>query len=159
MPRPLFSSLWKNKIKHSHPSSREAVTTWKIKCITAHPKANADVTCQCCVSGRNRNRVSLVTWFKGLFPTEEEVENKDYEDGSGFTSCVTSKTEKQNEECRIRCEISTEFLLKFLLPFEETYILKLDWAPLNKGNRLSPVKTDLHITVETLGIPLKHLEW
>lgn len=80
-----------------------------------------DVTCQCCVSGRNRNRVSLVTWFKGLFPTEEEVENKGYEDGSGFTSCVTSKTEKQNEECRIRCEFSTEDET-----FEETYILKLD---------------------------------
>lgn len=65
--------------------------------------------------------MSLVTWFKGLFPIEEEVENKDCEGGSGFISCVTCKTKKQSEECRIRCEVSTEDET-----FEETYILKLN---------------------------------
>lgn len=78
-----------------------------------------DVTLQCCVSGRKRNRVNLATWFKGLFPVEE-VENKDYEDGSGFTSCVTCKTEKPRER-KIRCQVSTDDET-----FEETYISKLD---------------------------------
>jgi len=65
--------------------------------------------------------VSLVTWFKELFLIEEEIKNKDYEDGSGFIPCVTSKTEKHSEECRIRCKVSPEGET-----FEGTWVLKLD---------------------------------
>lgn len=43
----------------------------------------------------------------------------------------------------ITCDVTTKDQT-----FDELYILKLHWSPLNKGNRLSSVKADAHITVE-----------
>lgn len=68
LPKHLFTSLWKNRINNSGPSSQQAVPTLKMKVHCCTSKGYCDGTLQVWVCGR----VNLVTWSKGLFPFEEK---------------------------------------------------------------------------------------
>lgn len=99
--------------------SEEVLNPLKIDCITSSPKSGENVTLRCLVHGK-RVDGAYVSWYKGLFPVDERIENVSCNDGSGFISYVTFKTEEEEQKCEIRCEVSVD-----AEQWEEIYILEL----------------------------------
>ncbi|XP_060118738.1 natural cytotoxicity triggering receptor 3 ligand 1 [Heteronotia binoei] len=99
--------------------SEEVLNPLKIECITSSPKSGENVTLHCLVHGKRADG-AYVSWYKGLFPVDGKIENISCNDGSGFISYVTFKTEEEEQKCEIRCEVSAD-----VEHWEETYILEL----------------------------------
>ncbi|XP_054826844.1 natural cytotoxicity triggering receptor 3 ligand 1 isoform X2 [Eublepharis macularius] len=100
-------------------TNEEVLNPLKIDCVTSSPKPGENVTLRCFVHGK-RAKEACVSWYKGIFPVDEGIQNTTCNDGSGFISYVTFKTEKEERECEIKCEVSVD-----VEHWEETYILDL----------------------------------
>ncbi|KAL8169908.1 UNVERIFIED_CONTAM: hypothetical protein K2H54_059866 [Gekko kuhli] len=88
-------------------TSEEVHNPLKIECITSSPKSGENVRLRCMVHGKRADD-AYVSWYKGLFPVDEGIENVSCSDGSGFISYVTFKTEEEEQTCEIRCEVSVD---------------------------------------------------
>ncbi|KAJ6665068.1 hypothetical protein lerEdw1_005299 [Lerista edwardsae] len=111
-----------NHIEPSRSSmsvSEELINSMKIECVTSSPKAGEKVSLRCFVPGKGADG-AIVFWSKGLYPVDEEIRNTNCEDGTGFISYVTIKTEKGEQECGIRCEVCVDEET-----LEDSYTLKL----------------------------------
>lgn len=102
------------------PVSEELINSMKIECLTSSPKAGEKVALRCFVPGKGANGAT-VSWSKGLYPVDEEIQNTNCEDGTGFISYVTVNTEKGEQECGIRCEVYVDDET-----LEDSYTLKLN---------------------------------
>ncbi|XP_075043668.1 uncharacterized protein LOC142103524 [Mixophyes fleayi] len=74
-----------------------------IECVTERPRVGEEVTLRCNVGGCDEDD-SMFSWYKGIFPIDGEMENRNLEDGSGSFSTVTFKAEESDRNCTIRFE-------------------------------------------------------
>ncbi|XP_061466236.1 natural cytotoxicity triggering receptor 3 ligand 1 [Rhineura floridana] len=106
------------RIRSSKPTSKEVAMPMKIECVTSNPKPGEKVTLCCFVPGRSLQG-AYVSWYIGIFPVDEEINNKSCEEESGFISYVTITTEKDKKNYEIRCEVCADEET-----LEETFILE-----------------------------------
>ncbi|XP_077177729.1 natural cytotoxicity triggering receptor 3 ligand 1 [Paroedura picta] len=99
--------------------SEKVLTPLKIECITSSPKSGENVRLRCLVHGIKADD-AYVSWYKGLFPVDQRIDNINCNDGSSFISYVTFKTEEEEQKCEIRCEVTMD-----VEHWEEIYILEL----------------------------------
>ncbi|XP_075043671.1 uncharacterized protein LOC142103527 isoform X2 [Mixophyes fleayi] len=74
-----------------------------IECVTERPRVGEEVTLRCNVGGCDEDD-SMFSWYKGIFPIDGEMENRNLEDGSGSFSTITFKAEESDRNCTIRFE-------------------------------------------------------
>ncbi|XP_033026526.1 natural cytotoxicity triggering receptor 3 ligand 1 [Lacerta agilis] len=89
---------------HSKLTSEEPAQPMKIECVTSNPKAGEKVTLRCFVPGIRAEEAN-VSWFKGVYPVDDKIENENCGNGSGFISDVIITTEKDKKRYEIRCEV------------------------------------------------------
>ncbi|XP_060131980.1 natural cytotoxicity triggering receptor 3 ligand 1 isoform X2 [Zootoca vivipara] len=106
---------------NSKLTSEEPVQPMKIECVTSNPKAGEKVTLRCFVPGI-RAEDANVSWFKGVYPVDDKIENANCGDGSGFISDVVITTEKDKKKYEIRCEVYVDANYEIL---EENFYLEL----------------------------------